>query len=39
MAFAQVGQAQDVYPSEELVLDKSNTTKGKKVRFYLLLIK
>ena len=28
-AFAQVGKAQDVYPSEELVLDKSNT-KGKK---------
>jgi CRISPR-associated protein Csy3 len=29
-AFAQVGQSQDVYPSEELVLDKSNNTKGKK---------
>ena len=28
-AFAQVGKAQDVYPSEELVLDKSNS-KGKK---------
>lgn len=28
-AFAQVGQAQDVYPSEELVLDKSNA-KGQK---------
>lgn len=28
-AFAQVGKAQDVYPSEELVLDKSNTKKSK----------
>ncbi len=28
-AFAQVGKAQDVYPSEELVLDKSNS-KGRK---------
>jgi CRISPR-associated protein Csy3 len=30
-AFAKVGKSQDVYPSEELVLDKSNTDKkGKK---------
>ncbi len=29
-AFAQVGKAQDVYPSEELVLDKSNSSKGNK---------
>jgi CRISPR-associated protein Csy3 len=29
-AFAQVGKAQDVYPSEELVLDKSSNTKGGK---------
>ncbi len=29
-ACAQVGKAQDVYPSEELVLDKSNSGKGKK---------
>jgi CRISPR-associated protein Csy3 len=30
VAYAQVGKAQDVYPSEELVLDKSNSSKGKK---------
>jgi len=29
-AFAQVGNAQDVYPSEELVLDKSSNAKGGK---------
>ena len=29
-AYAQVGKAQDVYPSEELVLDKSSNSKGKK---------
>lgn len=29
-AFAKVGKAQDVYPSEELVLDKSNNAKGGK---------
>lgn len=29
-AYADVGRAQDVYPSEELVLDKSSGTKGKK---------
>jgi len=29
-AHAQVGKAQDVYPSEELVLDKSNNAKGGK---------
>jgi len=30
IAFAQVGNAQDVYPSEELVLDKSSNAKGSK---------
>ncbi len=30
VAYAQVGKAQDVYPSEELVLDKSNNAKGGK---------
>lgn len=30
MSYAQVGKAQDVYPSEELVLDKSNNAKGGK---------
>ena len=29
-AYAQVGKAQDVYPSEELVLDKSNNSEGGK---------
>lgn len=30
-AFAKIGKSQDVYPSEELILDKSNTDKkGKK---------
>ena len=29
-AYAQIGTAQDVYPSEELVLDKSNNAKGSK---------
>ncbi len=33
-AFAQVGKAQDVYPSEELVLDKSNTKGGKSKILY-----
>ena len=30
VAYAQVGKAQDVYPSEELVLAKSNNAKGGK---------
>jgi len=30
VTYAQVGKAQDVYPSEELVLDKSNNAKGGK---------
>ncbi len=30
VAYAQVGKAQDVYPSEELVLDKSSNAKGSK---------
>lgn len=30
VAYAQLGKAQDVYPSEELVLDKSNNAKGGK---------
>jgi CRISPR-associated protein Csy3 len=29
-AFAKIGKSQDVYPSEELVLDKTSNTKGKK---------
>lgn len=29
-AYAQVGKAQDVYPSEELVLDKNSSNKGGK---------
>jgi len=29
-AFAQIGRAQDVYPSEELVLNKNNSSKGNK---------
>lgn len=33
-AFAQVGKAQDVYPSEELVLDKSNGKGGKSKILY-----
>ena len=33
-AFAQVGKAQDVYPSEELVLDKSNSKGGKSKILY-----
>ena len=33
-AFAQVGKAQDVYPSEELVLDKSNAKGGKSKILY-----
>lgn len=30
VAFAQVGNMQDVYPSEELVLEKGNSSKGNK---------
>ncbi len=33
-AFAQVGRAQDVYPSEELVFDKSNAKGGKSKILY-----
>lgn len=33
-AFAQVGKAQDVYPSEELVLDKGNSKSGKSKILY-----
>ncbi len=33
-AYAQVGKAQDVYPSEELVLDKSNSKGGKSKILY-----
>ena len=33
-AFAQIGKAQDVYPSEELVLDKSNSKGGKSKILY-----
>lgn len=33
-AFSQVGKAQDVYPSEELVLDKSNSKGGKSKILY-----
>ncbi|PID45848.1 MAG: type I-F CRISPR-associated protein Csy3 [Proteobacteria bacterium] len=33
-AFAQVGKAQDVYPSEELVLDKGNSKGGKSKVLY-----
>jgi CRISPR-associated protein Csy3 len=33
-AFAQVGNAQDVYPSEELVLDKGNSKSGKSKILY-----
>ncbi len=33
-AFAQVGKAQDVYPSEELVLDKGNSKTGKSKILY-----
>jgi len=33
-AFAQVGKAQDVYPSEELVLDKGNSKTKKSKRLY-----
>jgi CRISPR-associated protein Csy3 len=35
-AYAQIGHAQDVYPSEELVLDKGNS-KSKKVKFFIML--
>lgn len=35
-AFAQVGKAQDVYPSEELVLDKNNSkTKKSKILYHV----
>jgi len=35
-AFAQVGKAQDVYPSEELVLDKGNSkTKKSKILYHV----
>ena len=35
-AFAQVGKLQDVYPSEELVLDKSNSkTKKSKILYHV----
>lgn len=33
-AYAQVGKAQDVYPSEELVLDKNNNKSGKSKILY-----
>lgn len=33
-AYAQVGKAQDVYPSEELVLDKGNSKTGKSKILY-----
>lgn len=33
-AYAKVGKAQDVYPSEELVLDKSNSKGGKSKILY-----
>ncbi|RKZ81372.1 MAG: type I-F CRISPR-associated protein Csy3 [Gammaproteobacteria bacterium] len=33
-AYAQVGKAQDIYPSEELVLDKSNSKGGKSKILY-----
>jgi len=33
-AFAQIGKAQDVYPSEELVLDKGNSKAGKSKILY-----
>jgi len=33
-AYAQVGKAQDVYPSEELVLDKGNSKGGKSKILY-----
>jgi CRISPR-associated protein Csy3 len=33
-AFAKVGKAQDVYPSEELVLDKGNSKSGKSKILY-----
>lgn len=33
-AYAQVGKAQDVYPSEELVLDKNNSKTGKSKILY-----
>lgn len=33
-AFAQIGKAQDVYPSEELVLDKGNAKGGKSKILY-----
>ena len=33
-AFAQIGKAQDVYPSEELVLDKGNSKGGKSKILY-----
>ncbi len=33
-AFAKVGKAQDVYPSEELVLDKGNSKTGKSKILY-----
>lgn len=33
-AFAQVGNKQDVYPSEELVLDKNNNKEGKSKILY-----
>ena len=36
IAFAQVGKAQDVYPSEELVLDKGNSkTKKSKILYHV----
>ncbi len=33
-AFAKVGKSQDVYPSEELVLDKNNSKEGKSKILY-----
>lgn len=33
-AYAQIGKAQDVYPSEELVLDKNNSKTGKSKILY-----
>lgn len=33
-AYAQIGKAQDVYPSEELVLDKGNSKTGKSKILY-----
>lgn len=34
IAYSQVGKAQDVYPSEELVLDKGNSKSGKSKILY-----